>query len=453
MGSWFSSSSASDAPHRHPKRLYLIFGKPFLQFVGDRWKGPMLFHVEASADGDNGATDAATSFPLTCSVPLKQNLLLERVPAASAGAPDQRGKRRRQQLSHMKLYFNVAASKPVSRLVVYLNVSITYTVGVGLQLVHDVGGMGKAAAGVNSDEGNDDGGGKPWCVLDVNYALEGRYHTEVFDAVQLHPHHSEYNAVRGVSRLVNAPIVIVLYMAKPPITHSRRESSMRSGLPPSRVGPHGAPSSAGSDCYDYVLYTFLSAPPTSPLPSASSPSGGGGGNSSPIPATSTTAAGGLGRSSTLTSFQSSVSVSPTAARDNKHNNNKSSTVLLDGSPTAAKQAAGKGEEVWESSHAILVQLLQVGQEVYQLEDVFDVGCETHPHEHDDGEGNDDGVGDDDEEDEDDDRICVICLFNEKDTTLLPCRHMCCCAECATHVQLTSNKCPICRAKIDRLLTM
>lgn len=28
------------------------------------------------------------------------------------------------------------------------------------------------------------------------------------------------------------------------------------------------------------------------------------------------------------------------------------------------------------------------------------------------------------------RLCVICLVNDRDTTVLPCRHMCMCHECA-----------------------
>ena len=28
------------------------------------------------------------------------------------------------------------------------------------------------------------------------------------------------------------------------------------------------------------------------------------------------------------------------------------------------------------------------------------------------------------------RLCVICLVNNRDTTVLPCRHMCMCHECA-----------------------
>lgn len=40
--------------------------------------------------------------------------------------------------------------------------------------------------------------------------------------------------------------------------------------------------------------------------------------------------------------------------------------------------------------------------------------------------------------------CVICMTEPTDTTVLPCRHMCMCSECAKTLRLQSNKCPICR---------
>ena len=40
--------------------------------------------------------------------------------------------------------------------------------------------------------------------------------------------------------------------------------------------------------------------------------------------------------------------------------------------------------------------------------------------------------------------CVICLTNPKDTTLLPCRHLCVCCECLKHI----DKCPVCRSPFD-----
>lgn len=56
------------------------------------------------------------------------------------------------------------------------------------------------------------------------------------------------------------------------------------------------------------------------------------------------------------------------------------------------------------------------------------------------------------EDEDDANVCVVCLTNPKDTVIIPCRHMCLCGECAAVLRQQSNKCPICRQTIDRLMT-
>lgn len=47
--------------------------------------------------------------------------------------------------------------------------------------------------------------------------------------------------------------------------------------------------------------------------------------------------------------------------------------------------------------------------------------------------------------------CVICLSEARDTTVLPCRHMCMCHDCARAVQAQANKCPVCRAPMESLL--
>ena len=47
--------------------------------------------------------------------------------------------------------------------------------------------------------------------------------------------------------------------------------------------------------------------------------------------------------------------------------------------------------------------------------------------------------------------CVICMTDPRDTTILPCRHMCMCSECAKVLRMQSNKCPICRTSIESLL--
>ncbi len=51
------------------------------------------------------------------------------------------------------------------------------------------------------------------------------------------------------------------------------------------------------------------------------------------------------------------------------------------------------------------------------------------------------------EEENEDRLCVICLVNERNTTVLPCRHMCMCDECAQELRKQTHKCPICRIHV------
>lgn len=50
-----------------------------------------------------------------------------------------------------------------------------------------------------------------------------------------------------------------------------------------------------------------------------------------------------------------------------------------------------------------------------------------------------------------DRLCVICLVNERNTTVLPCRHMCMCNECAQELRKQTQRCPICRNPVESLL--
>ncbi|CAI5996849.1 unnamed protein product [Closterium sp. NIES-65] len=61
----------------------------------------------------------------------------------------------------------------------------------------------------------------------------------------------------------------------------------------------------------------------------------------------------------------------------------------------------------------------------------------------------------DEEEEEEDEVagkeCVICMSAPRDTTVLPCRHMCMCADCAKVLRYQTNKCPICRQPVQSLL--
>ena len=47
--------------------------------------------------------------------------------------------------------------------------------------------------------------------------------------------------------------------------------------------------------------------------------------------------------------------------------------------------------------------------------------------------------------------CVVCLSETRDTTVLPCRHMCMCSGCARMLRHQSNRCPICRTPAESLL--
>ncbi|KAG5510345.1 hypothetical protein JKF63_07674 [Porcisia hertigi] len=108
---------------------------------------------------------------------------------------------------------------------------------------------------------------------------------------------------------------------------------------------------------------------------------------------------------------------------------------LRGSPGSGEEA----QAVRRLTCKVARQLLQVGSEVYNLEDVF---------------------ADSFEEDvrnpalaEENAGLCVVCLTNQKDTTILPCRHLCLCNDCAAHLCLRSNRCPLCRGNIDRVMTL
>lgn len=47
--------------------------------------------------------------------------------------------------------------------------------------------------------------------------------------------------------------------------------------------------------------------------------------------------------------------------------------------------------------------------------------------------------------------CIICMSEPRDTTVLPCRHMCLCGECAESLHQSSSTCPICRTRVEGLL--
>lgn len=84
---------------------------------------------------------------------------------------------------------------------------------------------------------------------------------------------------------------------------------------------------------------------------------------------------------------------------------------------------------------VVKQILWVSGMRYELQEIYGIGNSVEG----DTDGNDPG------------KECVICLSEPRDTTVLPCRHMCMCSGCAKVLRFQTNRCPICRQPVDRLL--
>ncbi|KAJ4971944.1 hypothetical protein NE237_005043 [Protea cynaroides] len=84
---------------------------------------------------------------------------------------------------------------------------------------------------------------------------------------------------------------------------------------------------------------------------------------------------------------------------------------------------------------VVKQILWVNAIRYELQEIYGIGNSVES----DFDGNDPG------------KECVICLSEPRDTTVLPCRHMCMCSGCAKVLRFQTNRCPICRQPVERLL--
>eukprot|EP00831_Metopus_contortus_P016834 TRINITY_DN17090_c0_g1_i1.p1 TRINITY_DN17090_c0_g1~~TRINITY_DN17090_c0_g1_i1.p1 ORF type:complete len:196 (-),score=25.15 TRINITY_DN17090_c0_g1_i1:57-644(-) len=49
--------------------------------------------------------------------------------------------------------------------------------------------------------------------------------------------------------------------------------------------------------------------------------------------------------------------------------------------------------------------------------------------------------------------CVVCLYQPRNTMLLPCKHVCLCIDCAEALAKNSTPCPICRGKVTTFSKM
>ncbi|CAH8375260.1 unnamed protein product [Eruca vesicaria subsp. sativa] len=86
---------------------------------------------------------------------------------------------------------------------------------------------------------------------------------------------------------------------------------------------------------------------------------------------------------------------------------------------------------------VVKQILWVNGSKYVLQEIYGIGNTAA-----------DTSGEDENETG---KECVICLTEPRDTTVLPCRHMCMCSGCAKLLRFQTNLCPICRQHVDKLL--
>ncbi|GJQ09246.1 hypothetical protein GpartN1_g1037.t1 [Galdieria partita] len=134
--------------------------------------------------------------------------------------------------------------------------------------------------------------------------------------------------------------------------------------------------------------------------------------------------------SSLTKPTTSTTDSATEIAIGSHTN---SNMLVSSQVTFATFSKNEEHNAAEYGVSVIKQYAQIGDSLYMLEDIY--GYETTFL----------------EESLDDTNLCVICMLNESDTLLLPCRHLCMCAECADRLRLRSNKCPVCRQLVDWML--
>ncbi|XP_015937977.1 probable E3 ubiquitin-protein ligase LOG2 [Arachis duranensis] len=93
------------------------------------------------------------------------------------------------------------------------------------------------------------------------------------------------------------------------------------------------------------------------------------------------------------------------------------------------------KEKGEFQVKVVKQILWVNGLRYELQEIYGIGNSVESE----VDGNDPG------------KECVICLSEPRDTTVLPCRHMCMCSGCAKVLRFQTNRCPICRQPVERLL--
>jgi hypothetical protein len=126
-----------------------------------------------------------------------------------------------------------------------------------------------------------------------------------------------------------------------------------------------------------------------------------------------------------------------AAADNNNNENGSGENPGTSTNSQITQAFFVEKEKGEYQVRVGKQILWVNKMRYELQEIYGIGNSVD--------------GGDDLDANDPGKECVICLSEPRDTTVLPCRHMCMCSGCARVLRFQTDRCPICRQLVERLL--
>lgn len=364
--------------HQGPRSFYIVLGEPSIRYSRSRTTGPLIYDVNFDAFKGENSGEHAETIELSSGVPTKQDFVLHPCDPQS-------------QANGYTLHFEITRrGKPAKLVEVYAGVSIEYVPLEGIRI-------GQAKESQN-----------PFCVM----------RTEDFDPTQVgvettapilipQLNRATFSEVTASAdggspillgrRLVGAPIAIVVVMDCTAVADEEAEKASAS-----EEGPQNNPITTKTskpshpELSEVKLYTFLDFPPEA-------------------------------FESDRAFLQLPLS-RPTSVRQLPVNSGD----RVGGTPHPAQTTAG------DYKGYVVKQLLQIGAEVYELDEIFDLGAAE--------------LANDDEE-EDDAALCVICLTHPKDTTILPCRHMCLCYDCAGQLRLATNKCPICRADIERVMTL
>lgn len=383
-------SQAADYPvtddeiRQAPHNFYLVYGKPSIRYARNRVRGPLLYDVDVEYDDDGEVVEHTATLDLTSAVPRRQRFELLAPTQSATGAAVAPTTRQREGWA---LTFRVAANTPPQRVRVLMDVAFQYRTGHGIRLGAAESAVSGTATSLHSS-------------TTIRRNTESSTSSSTTDSSGIDISNTGNGAAAAAPRC---------------IFHTTDTASLITVV----TDPQVVPRHLRPIAYESVLHaatTMATVERVSYAPLVIEVVVGEVVNPIRPP-----------RRATATAQASVSDPSPSAAPQRIV---QYTLLELPASPAAESE---------RMACTVCKQLLQVGAEVYELEDVFDV-------EQTDVAPNPQAVPDEEE------GMCAVCFTNPKDTTILPCRHMCLCSECATHVQMTNNRCPLCRCEIERLMT-